>query len=123
MIDSLPAIVADESQMIQVMQNLISNAIKFSGPQKPMIWISATIGIEGMDILRQEQRDRAGHGVLQKDYFQCSSAFIPKTCTRALAWGWRLTKKIIEWHDGKIWVESEEGKGATLLFTIPTRHR
>ncbi len=122
MIDSLPTIVADESQMIQVMQNLISNAIKFSGPQKPMIWISATIGSREWTF---SVRDN-GIG-LDMEYsekiFQMFQRLHTKDVYPGTGMGLAIAKKIIEWHDGKIWVESEEGKGATFFFTIPTRHR
>ena len=116
--DSLPTVMADYFQLIQLFQNLISNAIKFYGDEPPQIHVSASrngnrwifsvcdngIGIapeftERIFILFQRLHEREkypGTGI-----------------------GLAICKKIVERHGGRIWVESEPAKGSKFYFTIP----
>ena len=119
-VEALPTVFADESQMIQVMQNLISNAIKFRGKERPEIRISATNewgewkfavkdnGI-GLDMAHAER------------IFQMFQRLHTKEAYPGSGVGLAIAKKIMERHGGRIWVESEEGKGATFFFTLPIR--
>lgn len=117
---ALPTLMADPALMVQLFQNLISNAIKFAGDSALEIHVGAThdgsdwkfyvkdngIGIEPSHfdrIFRIFQRleavsDRPGTGI-----------------------GLANCKKIVEHHDGRIWVESEPGKGSTFFFTMPEK--
>ncbi|MGD0580686.1 MAG: ATP-binding protein, partial [Bryobacteraceae bacterium] len=117
--DPLPTVVAEEVMLIQVFQNLISNSIKYRGEETPRIHVSAER--DGED-WRFAVRDN-GIGILPQDAGRVFGMFkrlhgsdIPGTGI-----GLALCKKIVERQGGRIWVESEPGRGATFKFTIPPR--
>jgi signal transduction histidine kinase len=116
--EPLPAILAEPTQMMQVFQNLVGNAVKYRHPERPpkvRIWCTPQdsfwrfsvqdngIGIEPQywNIIfelfkRLEGRDVPGSGI-----------------------GLALCRRVVEKHGGRIWVESELGKGSVFSFTIP----
>lgn len=114
----LPTINADSSQIGQLFQNIIGNAIKYHGVESPEVHISAT---------RQEHkwlfafRDN-GIGI-DPQYFDRIFVLFQRLHTRqeyaGTGIGLALCKKIIERHHGEIWVESELGKGTTFYLTLP----
>jgi two-component system, chemotaxis family, sensor kinase Cph1 len=114
----MPKVTADPSQMMQLMQNLIANAIKFHGPSHPEIHISASQSKTEFTFAVKDN----GIGI---DMEYRNMIFVmfqrlntkEKYCGSGL--GLAIAKKIVERHDGRIWVESELGKGATFYFTIP----
>jgi light-regulated signal transduction histidine kinase (bacteriophytochrome) len=116
--DPLPTLPVDVSQLRQVMQNLLSNALKFRGQEPPRIHIAAerrgdnwvfSVRDNGIGI-DQKQADRI-FVVFQRLHTQQA---YPGT-----GMGLAICRKIIERHGGRIWVESEMGKGATFYFTLP----
>ncbi|MGE5457891.1 MAG: sensor histidine kinase, partial [Methanococcaceae archaeon] len=116
-IDKLPVIVADRNQMIQLFQNLIVNGIKFS-PDPPRIYISSKIkSTRYLFSIRDE-----GMGI-ESQYFEriflIFQRLLPKNQFEGTGIGLAICKRIIERHGGKIWVESQPGKGSTFFFTIP----
>jgi len=114
----LPTVMADESQMVQVMQNLLSNAIKFHGPERPVIHISATRDPEYWTFAVQD--NGIGLNVEYADrIFQMFQRLNPREKYPGTGVGLAIVKKIIERHGGQIWVDSEEGRGSTFSFTLP----
>lgn len=115
--ETLPIINADDIQISQVFQNLISNAIKFS-EQTPRIHIAAK---ENKDAWEFSVKDN-GIGIPSD---QTDQIFIPfKRLHNAAQYpgtgmGLAICKKIIERHQGKIWVDSQLGSGSTFYFIIP----
>jgi len=117
--DPLPAIVTDETQLVQVFQNLIGNAIKYRGAELPHVHISATreageewifsVGDNGMGI-EPQYFDRIFvlfqrlHG--QREY-------------QGTGIGLAMCKKIVDRLGGRIWVESQLTKGSTFYFALP----
>ena len=117
-LDPLPAVPVKEDLLVRVFSNLIANAIKYRSASRPQIHISATeqgnnwlfcvtdngIGLEmkyaddifGMFKRLHGSEQYEGHGI-----------------------GLALCKAVIERHGGRIWVESEPGKGSKFLFTLP----
>jgi light-regulated signal transduction histidine kinase (bacteriophytochrome) len=119
-LDPLPTVIAEESQMAQVIQNLVSNAIKFRGKESPRIRITATAG-SGEWIFSVSDN---GIG-LSMEYADRIFQMFQRLHTRdeypGTGVGLAIVKKIVERHGGRICVESEVGKGATFIFTIPVR--
>jgi len=116
--DSLPTVVADEAQMEQLLQNLVSNALKFSGSPPAEIHVSAeesesewTISVRDNGIgIDPEASDRI-FVMFQRLHTERE---IPGTGI-----GLAICKRIIDRHGGRIWVESEQLLGATFFFSIP----
>jgi hypothetical protein len=122
---------ADATQLTQLFQNLISNAIKFRNQHRPEIVISAERKTDPQphpepaaspaDVWLFSVRDN-GIGI-EPQYFE--RIFIifqrlhgPREYP-GTGIGLAICKKIVERHGGRIWVESEPGKGTTFFFTIP----
>ena len=115
----LPVIRGDQIRLVEVMQNLISNAIKFMGDQaEPRIEIGTTaLAADGNPIFFV--RDN-GIGIEQQYHeriFGLFNRLDPDIDGTGI--GLTLVRRIIEVHNGKIWVESQPGHGTSFLFTLP----
>jgi PAS domain S-box-containing protein len=118
-VDTLPQLYAHISPARQVFQNLISNALKYSSKKT-----AVEINISAKDLGTSWQFAVADNGIgISKEYFD--KIFIIFQRLHSLSdypgtgLGLAVTKKIIGNMGGKIWVESEEGKGSTFYFTLP----
>jgi PAS domain S-box-containing protein len=115
---SLPAVYADNVQMVQVFQNLIGNALKFSGNKPPRVNISADLENDEWVVRVSDN----GIGIDPK-YFDRIFNIFKRIHSRdrydGTGIGLAICKKIVERHGGRIWVKSEPGKGSTFCFTIP----
>jgi len=117
--DPLPAVLSDESQIAQLFQNLIGNAIKFCKDASPIVHISAAPNPEG-DILFAVHDNGIG---IDPQYYERIFAI----CRRlhgnndypGTGIGLSVCQKIVQRHGGRIWVESQPGQGATFYFTLP----
>ena len=118
--DPLPTLMADSGQLTQVLQNLIGNAIKFRG-ERPL---HIHIGAKKMEQAWQFSVSDNGIGIEPKYYERIFLVFQRLHTRReypGTGIGLALCKKIIERHNGQIWVESQPGLGSTFYFTIPER--
>lgn len=121
--DKLPKIMADERQISQLFQNLISNSIKFRQPDiPPKIHISAKDDKEKNEYLFSVSDNGIG---IDKQYFDRIFTIFQRLHTKeeyeGTGIGLSISKKIVERHGGKIWVESKPTVGSTFYFTIPTK--
>jgi light-regulated signal transduction histidine kinase (bacteriophytochrome) len=115
--DRMPEVHADGAQLSQVFQNLIGNALKFRADEPPRIHVGAetrehvwvfTVKDNGIG-LDTQYADRI---------FMMFQRLHNKTEYPGTGIGLAIVKKIVERHGGRIWVESEPGKGCTFGFTI-----
>lgn len=117
-VGELPTISGDHAQLAQVFQNLIGNALKFRAEDRPRITISAHREAEHWLFSIQDN----GIGISPEHGEQIFVLF-QRLHSRhkydGTGIGLAICKKIIERHRGKIWVESELGKGSTFKFTLP----
>jgi PAS domain S-box-containing protein len=116
--DALPRVVADASQLTQLFQNLIGNAMKFRGDEPPRIHV----GCETRDHVWVFTVRDNGIG-LDTQYadriFMMFQRLHNKTEYPGTGIGLAICKKIVERHGGRIWVESQPGQGCTFGFTLP----
>jgi light-regulated signal transduction histidine kinase (bacteriophytochrome) len=116
--EMLPTVMGNKTQITRLFQNLIGNAIKFHGKNTPKIHIAV------------HQKDSEwvfavhgnGIGIDPKYYSQIFDIFKRlhgKSEYPGTGIGLAATKRIVERHGGRIWVDSESGKGSTFFFTMP----
>ena len=118
----LPLVYGDRARLLQVMQNLLDNALKYMGEQpNPRIEIGWR---DAPDEIHLFVRDN-GIGIEAEQQEKIFGLF-EKLDPRAQGYGvgLALVKRIIEVHGGRVWVESEgEGKGSTFWFSLPKTHQ
>jgi len=116
--DPLPTVKGDDTQLVQVFQNLIGNGIKFRGKMTPCVHLSAKEKTEDWEFAIQDN----GIGI-DPQYADRIFVIFQRLHSHAeypgSGIGLAICKKVIENHDGRIWFESQPGKGTTFYFTIP----
>jgi signal transduction histidine kinase len=113
-----PVVYGDRRRLLEVLQNLIDNAVKFSAGQSAPV---VEIGCEGSenDMPVFFVRDN-GIGIPAEHHERIFGLFNKlDPMAEGTGVGLALVKRIVEFHGGRIWVESEAGRGAKFLFTLP----
>lgn len=112
----LPSVHVDRARIVQVMQNLITNAVKFMGDQS---YPEIRIGFRERNGERILSVSDNGIGIPpehHKDIFELFNKLDAQSDGTGIGLG--IVKRIVEAHHGRIWVESEPGEGATFFFTL-----
>ncbi len=116
--EELPMVRADASQLVQLFQNLLANAIKFRAENFPHVHVSARD--EGCEWVFSVRDNGIG---IDRQYADRIFVIFQRLHTRqeypGTGIGLAVCKRIVERHGGKIWFESETGKGSTFFFTVP----
>ena len=115
---NLPAIKANNTQMIQLLQNLVSNGIKFRGEKDPVVTVDCrynnnkyifSVADNGIGISEENK----------KKVFEMFKRLHTRDEYEGTGIGLATCKKIVSKHNGEIWVESTLGEGSTFLFSVP----
>ena len=113
---------ADRDKVIQVLVNLIGNALKFTPPEGRVTvalrkndpaWTQISVTDTGPGIRAEEVSKVFGR------FYQIDQNQVGKQKTQGTGLGLAISKALVEMHGGKIWVESEAGRGSTFCFTLP----
>ena len=120
---SLPVVVADKEKIAHVIGNLLGNAIEFT-PAQGRVWLHAShtlvderpmllieVGDTGVGIAREH------HDLIFREFAQVDST--PSRPHHGTGLGLTIARRLVELHGGRIWVESELGRGSRFFFTIP----
>ena len=117
--DELPKLHANQTQLLQLFQNLIGNALKFRGSDPPEVHVSAkrqnshwlfSVHDNGIGIPREQQ----------EKIFAVFQRLHSRSEFEGTGIGLAICKRIVERHGGRIWVESTPGKGSTFFFVLAT---
>jgi PAS domain S-box-containing protein len=116
--EPLPTLNVNPPQMRQLLQNLIANAIKFQGNQPPVIHLSARQE-DGQWVITVSDNGIGFEPQYAEDIFKVFRRLHTKEEYPGTGIGLAICKKIVERHGGRIWAESQPGRGSTFYFTIP----
>jgi signal transduction histidine kinase len=114
----LPSVRCEETRITQVFQNLLSNAVKYMDKPEGLIKIGCS---EEGEFWKFSIADN-GPGIERKHWeriFKIFQTLAPRDEFESTGIGLTVVKKIVELYDGKIWLDSEVGKGTTFFFTFP----
>jgi signal transduction histidine kinase len=115
--DGLPAVYGDRTRLVEVVQNLLDNAVKFMGGQSdPRITIGVRTG-DGANAFFVQDNGIGIDPQFHDKIFGLFNQLDPSIDGTGI--GLALVKRIVEVHGGRVWVESTLGQGATFFFTLP----
>ncbi len=128
--ESLPAVEGDPQRVMQLLSNLVANGLKYNQNPRPEVIIGNQPGSQvgadgGSDMVTLYVRDN-GIGIepqYHEQIFRLFRRLHRREEIEGTGAGLAICKKIVEAHGGRLWVESEAGKGATFFFTLPRLKR
>ncbi len=116
--DPLPALRIGATHFQQILQNLIGNAIKYRSDEPPRIHVGA-VQEDGAWVFSVQDNGIGIHPQYQERVFGLFKRLHSSTKYSGTGIGLAICKKLVERYGGRIWVQSEEGRGATFFFTVP----
>jgi PAS domain S-box-containing protein len=117
--DPLPVVQGNKPALVLLFQHLLGNALTYRGPQPPRIEITV---LPQLNRCQFAVRDNGvgiaptHHQCIFEEFHRLHGSENP-----GMGIGLTLCRKIVDWHEGSIWVESDAGRGATFYFNLPTR--
>ena len=118
--DSLPVVMADSTQLAQLFQNFLDNALKFRGAEAVRIHVGAVRRVAGWEFSVSDN----GVGI-EPQFFDRIFGIFQRLHTgnesSGTGIGLAVCKKIVDRHAGRIWIESKPGSGSTFFFSIPDK--
>jgi signal transduction histidine kinase len=118
--ENIPLALGDGKRITQCLMNLVGNALKFTKQGRVRVWVEQRgdelvygVSDTGIGIPKNELEN------IFREFQQVDTAITREFSGSGL--GLNITKKFVEMHGGRIWVESELGKGSTFFFTVPLR--
>jgi signal transduction histidine kinase len=121
-VGELPEIAGDKTQIAQLFQNLIGNAIKFRRDEPPVVRVSATVDGDFAEFTVEDN----GIGI-EKEYVEKVFLIFQRLHDRekysGTGIGLAIVKKVVEHHGGRVWIDSIPGQGSKFQFTLPTVQR
>jgi PAS domain S-box-containing protein len=116
----LPTVMADEVQLAQLFQNLISNALKFTASSPPQILVGADPEVDrGQWRFRVQDNGIGIETRFHERIFEVFQRLHNREAYPGTGIGLAICKRIVERHGGRIWLESTVGKGTVFYFTLP----
>jgi len=116
------AVVADEQRLEQILLNLLSNAIKFT-PEGGQIALRANTDTKSLIVEVQD----TGPGISEEEQQKLFRPYYRISADRrrmpGIGLGLVITKQLVELHGGRIWIQSEPGKGSTFAFSLPLKSK
>jgi PAS domain S-box-containing protein len=118
-VEELPAVMGNRQRLILLFQNLIGNAIKYRDPERPLrVEVGARQQLEGWLFWVRDN----GIGIearFREKIFELGERLHTQEKIPGSGFGLTICAKVVAWHGGRIWVESEPGAGSTFFFTLP----
>ncbi len=123
----LPPMRGDRDKIIHVLTNLLGNAVEFT-PAGGRVWVHACHGPEPSDELVLIEVGDTGRGIAEDHHELIFREFaqVDASASRVhhgIGLGLTIARRFVELHGGRIWVESQLGRGSRFFFTLPVRHR
>ena len=117
----LPRVIVDEGQMVQVVQNLVGNAVKFHGETPPVVRVDS-VRKDGDWVFSVKDN---GIGIDPQFFERIFLVFqrLNGTDYPGTGIGLSIARKVVQRHGGRMWLESQPGQGSTFYFTVPIREK
>jgi len=111
-------LIVDKEKMRQVLENILTNAIKYS-PEGGHIWVIGELTGEHYQVSVRDQGIGIAPDQIEKIFDKFYRVDVSNTGVPGIGLGMNIVKNLVEAHGGKVWAESELGKGTTVIFKVP----